>query len=109
MITIRANDLNSAVPQIVTAIRNALTAAGQASFIPSDLDAQLSAAFKEAAPYINGATIVAAPVVQKAATKVETPSIVTKHPAPVSSVNAKWNDRCGRWQNSVTGAFIPFA
>jgi hypothetical protein len=106
MIKIYANDVQSAVPQIVKAIKDAVTAAGQAALIPSDLEAQLSAAFKEAAPYINGATVVAAPVVQ-AAKKVETP-VVQTHPAPVSSVNAKWNDRCGRWQNTVTGAFIPF-
>ena len=119
--TITASSIEQGIPQIVKAIRDAVAAAGYGSnLVPENIGDEIAEALKAAAPYMTGDQAI--PFVvnipegnggYKTAAKTETSarpaSVRSAHPAPVRTANAKWNDRCGRWQNSQTGAFIPFA
>ena len=118
MQTINASNIEQGIPQVVKAVVAAAAAAG-ITVSSTSIESDIREAITAAQPYMKNdnaiAFVVNVPEVAgvKSAVKTETvreaAPAVSRHPAPVRTANAKWNDRCGRWQDSQTGAFIPFA
>lgn len=119
MQTINASSIEQGIPQIVAAVVAAAKAAGF-NITAASVEGDIREGLKAAEPYMKNETaipfVISIPDGVKAAVKTETVREAAApasnrhqgHPAPVRTTNAKWNDRCGRWQDSVTGGFIPF-